>query len=249
MSLVIAERLTKHFGARAAVQDVSFSVAPGQVLGLLGPNGSGKSTVLRMLTGYLQPTSGTARVAGYDLATQSLQARRCIGYVPEDIPLYRGMRVDEFLAFMARIKGVAASAERQAVDEVCERLQLAPVRRLTIGKLSRGFRQRVAIAQALLGEPQLLVLDEPTNGLDPRQIIEMRHLIRELSGSHTLIVTSHVLTEIEQVASHIAILLHGRLLTAQPLARPADDAARPPSELEALFLRLTADTPAVPARA
>ena len=217
--VVVAERLTKYYGNRLAVRDVSFEVEAGQVLGLLGPNGSGKSTVLRILTGYLGPTSGSARVAGHDVATHSLEVRRRIGYVPEDIPLYASMFVDEFLRFMGSVKGVAGAGLTNAVDAVCARLALEPVRHVLIAKLSRGYRQRVAIAQALLGDPLLLVLDEPTSGLDPHQIIEMRRLIRELAQAHTIIVTSHILTEIEHVATHVAILLHGRLLTAQPLAR------------------------------
>lgn len=217
--VITAEHLTKHYGRRPAVQDVSFEVEGGQVLGLLGPNGSGKSTILRILTGYLAPTSGNARVAGYDVASQGLEVRRSIGYVPEDIPLYPHMTVDEFLRLMAGIKGVPATRTLAVIDAACARLSLQPVRQLAIAKLSRGYRQRVAIAQALLGDPPLLVLDEPTNGLDPAQIIDMRHLIRDLAQEHTIVVTSHVLTEIEQVATHVAILLGGRLLKAMPLTR------------------------------
>ena len=217
--VIVAEHLTKHYGSRPAVQDVSFQVEKGQVLGLLGPNGSGKSTILRILTGYLSPTSGHARVAGYDVASQSLEVRRSIGYVPEDIPLYPHMTVDEFLRFMAGIKRLPAVRTVAAIDAACARLSLGRVRHLLIAKLSRGYRQRVAIAQALLGDPPLLVLDEPTNGLDPAQIIDVRHLVRELARQHTIVVTSHVLTEIEQVATHVAILLDGRLLKTMPLTR------------------------------
>ncbi|MEO8009920.1 MAG: ABC transporter ATP-binding protein [Betaproteobacteria bacterium] len=217
--VIVADRLTKYYGHRLAVDNVSFEVDKGEVLGLLGPNGSGKSTILRMLTGYLHPTSGRARIAGFDVMEQGLEARRRIGYVPEDVPLYANMRVDEFLAFMGRLKGVTESRLNGAVDTACAQLSLERVRRLGISKLSRGYRQRVAIAQALLNEPALLIFDEPTNGLDPRQIIEVRELIRSLSARHTILVTSHILGEIERVATRVAILLDGRLLTVQPLRR------------------------------
>ena len=180
-------------------------------MGLLGPNGSGKTTVLRLLTGYLHPSSGTARIAGFDVVEAGLAARRYVGYVPEDVPLYSHMRVDEFLAFMGRLKGLSGPPLRDGVASVCQRLHLSQVRSTAIGKLSRGYRQRVAIAQALLNNPPLLLLDEPTNGLDPRQIIEMRELIRALAATHTILVTSHILSEIEKIAHRVAILLDGRL--------------------------------------
>jgi ABC-2 type transport system ATP-binding protein len=232
--VIVADHLTKYYGHRLAVDDVSFDVGAGEVVGLLGPNGSGKSTILRMLTGYLHPTSGRARIAGFDVMEQGLEARRRIGYVPEDVPLYANMSVDEFLAFMGRLKGVKESRLGGAVDTACERLSLDRVRRLGISKLSRGYRQRVAIAQALLNDPDLLILDEPTNGLDPRQIIEVRELIRSLSARHTILVTSHILGEIERVATRVAILLDGRLLTVQPLLRGAKTT---------LLLRIRSDDP------
>jgi ABC-2 type transport system ATP-binding protein len=218
-SVIVADQLTKYYGSRVAVANVSFDVGKGEVLGLLGPNGSGKSTILRMLTGYLHPTSGRARIAGFDVTQQGLEARRRIGYVPEDVPLYPNMRTGEFLEFMGRLKGLDGRALGDAVNLACEQLRLEKVRTLTIGKLSRGYRQRVAIAQALLNSPDLLILDEPTNGLDPRQIIEVRELIRSLSSRHTILVTSHILGEIERVATRVAILLDGQLLTVQPLNR------------------------------
>jgi ABC-2 type transport system ATP-binding protein len=215
--IVIAERLTKWYGPHLAVRDVSFAVAEGEVIGLLGPNGSGKSTIIRILTGYLRPSSGTALVDGLDAREQPLALRACIGYVPEDVPLYDHMRVSEFLPFMARIKGLGGRAGRAAVERVIERFRLGVVRRLQIGKLSRGYRQRVAIAQALLNDPKLLVLDEPTNGLDPAQIIEMRELVRALGGRHTVLVASHILTEVERTVDRVMILLEGRLLGTQSL--------------------------------
>jgi ABC-2 type transport system ATP-binding protein len=217
MHVIVADNLTKYYGARLAVDGVSFDVRANEVMGLLGPNGSGKSTILRILTGYLRPTSGTASVAGHDVVSHGLEARGELGYVPEDVPLYTHMRVCEFLEFMGRVRGVNGSRLPQAVDRAIERLSLGKVRDLLIAKLSRGYRQRVAIAQALLGEPKLLILDEPTNGLDPRQIIEVRELIRELSKDLSILVTSHILAEIERVAHRVAILLDGKLLTIHAL--------------------------------
>ena len=224
--VVVAERITKHYGRRLGVEDVSFEAGAGEVLGLLGPNGSGKTTILRILTGYLQASSGRASIAGFDIVEQGLEARRRIGYVPEDVPLYASMRVGEFLAFMGRLKGLDAGPLRQVVDATCTRLGLETVRGLAIGKLSRGYRQRVMIAQALLSEPEVLILDEPTNGLDPRQIIEVRELIRSLAASHAILVTSHILSEIERVATRVAILLNGRLLTVQSLEQGASPRLR-----------------------
>src|SRR5262249_27823829 len=192
-SVIVAEQLTKWYGPRLAVDHVSLQVEAGEVMGLLGPNGSGKTTILRILTGYLRPSSGSARIAGLDVVTDSLRARARVGYVPEDAPLYGSMTGREVLPFMARLKGLTAAVVPGAVTAVLERLALGDVQRVLIGKLSRGYRQRVAIAQALLGNPDLLVLDEPTNGLDPRQIIEMRGSIRALAGERTVVVTSHIL--------------------------------------------------------
>jgi ABC-2 type transport system ATP-binding protein len=211
-AVIVAEELTKWYGPRLAVDHVSFVVGAGEIMGLLGPNGSGKTTILRIFTGYLRPSSGTARIAGHDVVDDSLAARRRVGYVPEDAPLYPGMSVREFLIFMGRVKGLTSTGLTAAVDAATERLRLGPLRTAQIGRLSRGYRQRVAIAQALLGDPALLILDEPTNGLDPRQIIEMRELIRSLGGERTVIVTSHILGEIERIADRVAILLAGQLL-------------------------------------
>lgn len=219
-SVVHAQSLVKSYGPRLAVDDVSFAVHPNEVMGLLGPNGSGKSTILRILTGYLKPTAGTASVAGFDVVSHGLEARGQLGYVPEDVPLYSHMRVIEFLDFMGRVRGVPESGLARSVDRAIERLALGKVRDLLIAKLSRGYRQRVAIAQALLGEPKLLILDEPTNGLDPRQIIEVRELIRALSSDLSVLVTSHILSEIERVAHRVAILLDGKLLTVHTLGTP-----------------------------
>jgi ABC-2 type transport system ATP-binding protein len=230
------DHLAKRYGARVAVDDVSFDVGQHEVLGLLGPNGSGKTTVLRVLTGYLRPSAGAVQAAGFDLVRQGPAARGRIGYVPEDAPLYPHMRVREFLAFMGGLRGLKGETLNRRMDLVFERLALSDMRSVIIGRLSRGYRQRVAIAQAILHEPELLVLDEPTNGLDPRQIIEFRGLIRGLAAHCAVIVTSHILREIELVADRVAILLDGRLLA---VVRP-DEIAAAGSDLEQTFLALTA---------
>jgi ABC-2 type transport system ATP-binding protein len=231
--LVLAQHVTKWYGPRRAVTDVSFGIEAGEIVGLLGPNGSGKSTIFRMLTGYLVPTNGHIEVAGHDVVADSLAVRRMIGYVPEDAPLYDHMRVSEFLHFMANLKGLRRAEARAAVDAAAERLDLSRVMTLLSGKLSRGFRQRVSIAQALLGNPQVLVLDEPTSGLDPHQVIAVRDLIQSLAGSHTVLIASHILPEVEKIASRVMILLDGTLLTADALKGRAD----------VTMLRLTAAAP------
>jgi ABC-2 type transport system ATP-binding protein len=219
--VVLAQHVSKWYGPRRAVTDVSFAIEPGEIVGLLGPNGSGKSTIFRMLTGYLVPTSGSIEVAGHDIVAESLSVRRAISYVPEDAPLYDHMRVGEFLHFMAGIKGLRSSVAKSAVDAAAERLDLTRVMTLLTSKLSRGFRQRVSIAQALLGDPPVLVLDEPTSGLDPHQVIAVRDLIQSLAERHTVLIASHVLPEIEKMASRVMILLDGALLTVDALSETA----------------------------
>jgi ABC-2 type transport system ATP-binding protein len=215
--VVLAQHVTKWYGPRRAVTDVSFAVEPGEIVGLLGPNGSGKSTIFRILTGYLVPSGGSVQIAGCDLVTDSLAVRREIGYVPEEAPLYDHMRVIEFLRFMASLRGLRGAAVKRAVDAAAEQLDLTRVMTLPAGKLSRGFRQRVSIAQALLGEPKILILDEPTSGLDPHQVIAVRDLIRSLAGRHTILLASHVLPEVEKTATRVMILLDGKLLTSDAL--------------------------------
>ena len=232
--LVLAQHVSKWYGPRRAVSDVSFAIERGEIVGLLGPNGSGKSTIFRMITGYLVPTSGRIEVAGHDVVTDSLSVRRLISYVPEDAPLYDHMRVGEFLHFMANLKGLQGRAAKAAVDEASERLDLTRVMMLLTSKLSRGFRQRVSIAQALLGNPRMLVLDEPTSGLDPHQVIGVRDLIQSLAGSHTVLIASHILPEIEKIASRVMILVDGALLSADALKEKAEEGA---------MLRLAAAAP------
>jgi ABC-2 type transport system ATP-binding protein len=238
-ALVLVQHVSKWYGPRRAITDVSYAIEKGEIVGLLGPNGSGKSTIFRMLTSYLVPTSGRIEVAGHDVVADSLAVRRLISYVPEDAPLYDHMRVGEFLHFMANLKGLRGAAAKAAVDAAAERLDLTRVMMLLTGKLSRGFRQRVSIAQALLGTPQVLVLDEPTSGLDPHQVIAVRDLIQSLAGSHTVLIASHILPEIEKIASKVMILLDGRLLT--------DDALK--EKAEGTILRLAARAPQATVRA
>lgn len=235
--LITVEHLMKRYGPHMAVRDVSFSVGEGEVIGLLGPNGSGKSTIMRILTGFLPPSAGEARIAGLDVIHNSLAVRRRVGYVPEDAPLYNGMRVREFLRFMAEIKGLSGTAARKAVAAVCDRLDLDAVATKPIGALSRGYRQRVAIAQALVNDPPVLILDEPTNALDAYHVIGVRDLIRSLAGRRTVLVASHVLSEIERVASRIMILVEGKLLTA--------DALQEGARARRLRLRIAGPPPAI----
>jgi ABC-2 type transport system ATP-binding protein len=218
---IVVENLVKRYGRRVAVRGVSFTIEEGEIIGLLGPNGSGKSTILRILTGYLPASAGSVRIGGIEIAEDSLAARKLVGYLAEDAPLYDGMRVGEFLRFMVEIKGAFGEAGRRAVSSACERLRLESVVDMPIGKLSRGYRQRVAIAQALLLEPPILLLDEPTNALDAYQVIGIRELIRSFAGERTVLVASHVLTEIEKVATRVMILREGALLTADAMAEAA----------------------------
>ena len=217
MAVVALDGLTKRYGAFLAVDQVSFELGKGEILGLLGPNGSGKTTILRMLTGYLRPSAGTAQVAGFDIVRDGRAARGRVGYVPEDAPLYRHMRVNEFLSFMGRLRGLEQEKLRERLAVARERFALQDMGDAIVGRLSRGYRQRVSLAQAVLHEPDLLVLDEPTNGLDPRQIIEFRELIRRAAEQCAILITSHILGEMERIADRVAILLQGRLLAVKDL--------------------------------
>ena len=245
--MISVEHLTKYYGATRAVEDVSFHVPGGAVAALLGPNGSGKSTLMRVLTGYLSPTAGRVAVGGIDVADRPLAARRQIGYLPEQVSLYPELTVQRFLGFVAAVKGLGAADRRRAVAEVIDRCGLAEVARKLTGKLSKGYRQRVGLAQALIGDPPLLVLDEPTVGLDPVQTVEMRALLRSLKG-RTVLLSTHILSEASALCSHILILHHGRLLaedTPDGLARHLADVAHlmvrvegPPAEVAAALAAL-----------
>ena len=210
--MIEVQGLTRFYADRPAIQDLSFSVPRGQVLGFLGPNGAGKSTTMRILTGYLAPGSGTATVAGFDVVDHSLEVRRRIGYLPETTPLYKEMRVASFLDMMCRLRGVAASRRRARVDSAIEACGLADRRHEVIGRLSRGLRQRVGLAQAIVHDPEVLILDEPTAGLDPAQTRETRELITELGREHTIVLSSHILPEVSATCDRVLIINHGRLV-------------------------------------
>jgi len=210
--MVECESLTRYYGPNVGVEDLTFTVRKGEVLGLLGPNGAGKTTAMRLLTGYLAPSSGTARVAGYDVMEDPLGARRHIGYLPEDPPLYPDMTVRSYLDFVARIKEVSPRRRRSRISDVVDRLEIGPVADRLVQNISRGYRQTVGLAQALVHDPDVLVLDEPTSGLDPRQIIGIRELIRELGRDHAVILSSHILPEVSMVCGRIAILQRGKVV-------------------------------------
>ncbi len=204
--------LTKRYGTRDAVREVSFSIGVGEIVGFLGPNGAGKTTTLRMLTGFLPPTGGVARVAGYDVVTQSMEVRARIGYLPESVPLYRDLSVAAYLDFVGVLKGIPRSERARRIASVEEACGIGEVRTRRIGTLSRGFRQRVGIAQALLNDPDVLFLDEPTVGLDPKQIVEIRELIRSLAGRRTVILSTHILPEVNLLCKRVLIIHRGRLI-------------------------------------
>ena len=210
--MVEVSHLSKNYGSHPAIRDLTFSVADGQVYGLLGPNGAGKSTIMNILTGYLAPTGGEVKVAGFSLPEQAQQAKACVGYLPEQPPLYPEMTVQEYLDFAAELKGVKKAQRREQVQQAARRTGLDQVMPRLIRSLSKGYRQRVGIAQALLGSPQLIILDEPTVGLDPAQVIGIRKLIRELGKTHTVILSSHILSEVQAVCSRVLILSKGALV-------------------------------------
>ena len=208
--MITVQGLTKEYGAVRALDDVSFAVNEGEILGFLGPNGAGKTTTMRILTGYMPPTRGSVSVAGYDVVDESLEARRHIGYLPETVPLYGEMTVYDYLDFFAAIRRVPD--RQQAVDRVLEACDIGDVADRLIAKLSKGYRQRVGLAQALVHDPDVLVLDEPTIGLDPRQILSVRELIRGLGGEHTIILSTHILPEVSQVCQRVLIINRGRIV-------------------------------------
>lgn len=221
--MVEVQELTKLYRGRPAIDRISFQVGEGEVVGFLGPNGAGKTTTMRILSGFLSANSGTARVAGFDVERESLEARKRIGYMPEDVPLYEDMRVAEYLRFRARLKGLDRDATRRRVGEVMELCGLTGCQRSLIGVLSKGFRQRVALADAFVHEPKLLILDEPTNGLDPNQIRQVREMIRELGKNHTILLSTHILPEVEMTCGRVIILDEGRIKAS---GRPEELSAR-----------------------
>jgi ABC-2 type transport system ATP-binding protein len=210
--MIQVDHLTKHYGPVTAIHDVSFSVEKGRIVGFLGPNGAGKSTTMKILSCFMPASGGTARVAGYDVFSQSLEVRQRIGYLPENAPLYPDLSVASYLDFVAEIKGVGRAARRGRVADVMERCFVTDMQHRLIGKLSKGYRQRVGLAQALLGDPEVLILDEPTIGLDPAQIAQIRSLIRSLAGQHTVILSTHILPEVSMVCDGVIIINRGRVV-------------------------------------
>ncbi|MBC7823827.1 MAG: ABC transporter ATP-binding protein [Candidatus Parcubacteria bacterium] len=210
--MIDVEHLSKVYGSTSAIADVTFSVEPGEILGFLGPNGAGKTTTMRILAGYLPATSGTAKVAGFEVHKDSMAVRQRIGYLPESPPLYPDMTVEGYLSFVAQIKGVNAGDRPQRIQSALTRCNLLEKRKTIIRKLSKGFRQRVGIAQAIVHDPPVIILDEPTVGLDPRQIIEVRNLIKNLAGDHTVILSTHILPEVSMTCSRVAIINHGQVV-------------------------------------
>lgn len=206
--------LTKRYAGHTAVTDVSFTVGRGEIVGLLGPNGAGKSTIMRILSCFMPASSGTVRVAGFDVFTQADEVRRRIGYMPENNPLHKEMRVREYLKFRARLKGLSRPRSRERADVVMQQCGLADVSRRIIGQLSRGYQQRVGLADALIHEPDLIILDEPTQGLDPNQIRSVRQLVKDLGRNHTVLLSSHILPEVEMTCTRVLILHQGRILAA-----------------------------------
>jgi len=237
--VIEVSHLTKQYGNHLAVDDVSFTVADGQICGLLGPNGAGKSTIMNILTGYLSATSGQVTVAGHPLPEEADAAKACVGYLPEQPPLYPEMTVQEYLTFAAELKGVKKAEWKEQVCRAARRTGLEAVLPRLIRSLSKGYKQRVGIAQALLGSPRLIILDEPTVGLDPAQVIEIRKLIRELGRAHTVILSSHILSEVQAVCQQILILSKGHLAAAGSLEELTADG----KSLEKVFLELTDGEP------
>lgn len=233
--MIEVSHLTKTYGRHLAVDDVSFAVEDGQICGLLGPNGAGKSTIMNILTGYLSATSGLVTVAGHQLPEEADAAKACVGYLPEQPPLYPEMTVEEYLLFAAELKGVKRADRKEQVRKAAHRTGLDNVMPRLIRSLSKGYRQRVGIAQALLGSPKLIILDEPTVGLDPAQVVEIRKLIRELGKAHTVILSSHILSEVQAVCQQVLILSKGKLAASGTL----EELTAGDRSLEEVFMELT----------
>ncbi len=216
--MIKVEGLTKRYANYSAVNGISFQVEKGQIVGFLGPNGAGKTTTMRVLTCFMPPSGGSASVAGYDVVEHPMEVKKRIGYLPETPPLYPEMEVGEYLDFVGRLKGIPSASLAARVDEVAERCAVGDVKKKMIAKLSKGYRQRVGLAQAIIHNPDVLILDEPTSGLDPQQIIETRDLIKSLAGDHTIILSTHILPEVEQICERVIIIARGRLVATDSVA-------------------------------
>ena len=210
--MIEVDHVTKRFGSVTAVKDVSFNVEKGEILGFLGPNAAGKTTTMRIITAFLPATSGTVRVSGHDVFEDSIPARKCMGYLPENVPLYNYMAVKDYLRFVCKVKGINGRERRPRIEQVMELCSIGGVKDTIIGKLSKGYKQRVGLAQALIHDPEVLILDEPTTGLDPKQIIEVRELIKSLGGERTIIVSSHILPEVSMTCGRVVIINEGEVV-------------------------------------
>lgn len=232
--MIEVQNLTKSFGTLKAVDGISFSVPQGQVLGFLGPNGAGKSTTMKMLTGFVEPTSGTASIGGLDIRKDSLKVRQMIGYLPESAPSYSEMTVEEFLTFVGEVRGLSGSALTEALQRMRQRCSLEKVWFQSIETLSKGFRQRVAFAQALMHDPPVLILDEPTDGLDPNQKHEVRRIIKEIAAHKTIILSTHILEEVEAVCNRVMIIANGKVVLDE-----SPESLRKMGRLDEVFRRVT----------
>lgn len=232
--MIEVAKLTKRYGSITAIQNLNFSVKKGEIVGFLGPNGAGKTTTMKIITGFMAPTSGTAKVAGFDVFENPIEVKKRIGYLPETPPLYTDMYVKDFLAYVAKLKGLKGGTVTQGVKNAIEKTNLGQVRNRMIGNLSKGFKQRVGIAQALVHNPDVLVLDEPTVGLDPKQVIEIRNLIRELSGGHTVILSTHILPEVTATCQRIIIINRGEIAAEDTF----EGLSRRMSETRRFFVRV-----------
>ena len=237
--MIRVENLTKDYGDFRAIDNISFTVEKGEILGLLGPNGAGKTTVMRMLTCFFPPTQGTLTIAGHSCFEESLKVRKKIGYLPERVPLYEDMKVSDYLGFVARIKGMPGKEVRQKVDQIMEDCGLSNVANKLISAISRGYRQRVGIAQALVNDPEVLILDEPTVGLDPKQIIGIRELIKKLAGKHTVILSTHILSEVSILCDRVIIINKGKVAAVDSLENLSSEG------MQKMFLRIQGDLDAV----
>ncbi len=241
--MIKVEGLTKRYARTVAVDNISFEVEKGQIVGFLGPNGAGKTTTMRILTCFLPPSEGKANVAGFDVQEHPMEVKRRIGYLPETPPVYPEMAVDEYLDFAGRLKGISSGNIKQRVDDAVAKCALGDVRHKLIGKLSKGYRQRVGLAQAIIHNPDVLILDEPTSGLDPKQIIEIRDLLRSLAGDHTIILSTHILPEVEQSCERVIIISRGRVVAQDTVANLANRMRG--SEAVSLEIDATAGQPTV----
>jgi len=239
--MITTKNVTKHFGSFQALKDVSFEISKGDIVGFLGQNGAGKTTLMRILTSYFPASSGTVMIDGDDIARNSLVSRQKIGYLPETPPLYSNMTVKDYLKFAAEIKDVPVNQRLRQLDKVLEECQIDDVKNKTIGVLSKGYKQRVGIAQAIIHEPKLLILDEPTSGLDPIQILQVRNLIKSLRNERTVLISTHILSEIEQIAHRVLIIKSGRIIvdeSLETLLKTPDDAQSAQPTLEEVFIKL-----------